>query len=150
MNFPSKLPNYSLKKLQICKQHLRKHLRSTSKNKEGEKNTYPVVRDTDRGRHNTTVYTRCTGWWRSRTATGKWMWIPSYFLHFVSVGLCPVLDGLLLLLCGTQLLPQLLQLLQQRGHLVGFVLGLLLHPAQPVQLATHPLALHCVGVLQTD
>lgn len=84
-------------------------------------------------------------WW-----TEMRQWLLSYFLHFVPVTLCPVLDGLLLLLRGTQLLLQPLQLLQQRGHLVGFVLGILLHPAQPVQLAAHSLALHCVGTLQAD
>lgn len=71
-------------------------------------------------------------------------------LHFVPVGLSPVLDGLLLLLRGAQLLSQLLQLLLQRGHLVAFAPRLFFCSAQPTQLATHPLALCCVGILQTQ
>lgn len=72
-----------------------------------------------------------------------------YLLHFVPVCFCPVLNGLLLLLCGAQLLSQPLQLLHHRGHLVGFVLCLLLHSTQPAQLATHLVALRRVGILQT-
>jgi len=86
----------------------------------------------------------------NRTTDGCLEWIPAYFLHFVPVGLCPVLDGLLLLLCGTQLLFQPLQLLQQGWHLVAFVLGVLLCPTQPAQLITHSLTLHGVGTLQAD
>lgn len=78
------------------------------------------------------------------------MCILTYFFHFAPVCLCPVLDGLLLLLCDAQLLPQLLQFLQQGRHLIGFVPGVFLHPAQPAQLAAHPLSLHGVGTLQTD
>lgn len=71
-----------------------------------------------------------------------------HFLHFVPVGMRPVLDGFLLLLCDTQLLLQLLQLLQERRHLVGLVLGLLLVPSQPVQLGAHLLAFGRVRRLQ--
>lgn len=76
------------------------------------------------------------------------VWTQPYFLHRLPVGLSPVLDGLLLLLGGSQLLLEPLQLLQKRRHLAGFVLGVLLRPAQPAQLAAHALALRRVGTLQ--
>lgn len=71
-----------------------------------------------------------------------------HFLHFVPVGVRPVLDGFLFLLCDTQLLLQLLQLLQKRRQLVGLVLGLLLVPSQPAQLGAHLLAFGGVRRLQ--
>lgn len=82
---------------------------------------------------------------REQTSETRW----PHFLHLVPVGVRPVLDGFLLLLRDTQLLLQLLQLLQKRRQLVGLALGLLLVAFQPAQLGAHLLAFCRVRRLQT-